>query len=367
MIKFLDLQEINRRLRDDLVAAATRVIDSGWYIGGKELEAFEAEFAAFCGTTHAVGMANGLDALNMTLRAWKEQGKLRDGDEVIVPANTYIASVLAVTENDLVPLLVEPDPKTFNLDPVAAEKAITPRTKAILPVHLYGQLADMPPLLELARKHKLLVLEDSAQAHGAEHDGTHAGNFGDASGFSFYPGKNLGALGDGGAMTTNDEELARITRALGNYGSAVKYHSDYQGLNSRLDEIQAALLRAKVPHLRADIEGRRSVARRYREGIRNANVILPEVASEEGHVWHLFVVRCAERERLQDHLKTSGVQTLIHYPIPPHRQKAYPDFAGYSLPITEAIHREVLSLPMSHVLTDEEVDTVIKAVNAFNG
>jgi dTDP-4-amino-4,6-dideoxygalactose transaminase len=365
MIKFLDLHEVNRKHREELIAACTRVIDSGWYIGGKELESFETRFADFCGTLYCVGVASGLDALTLTLRAWKELGRLHDGDEVIVPANTYIASILAITANNLSPVLVEPDPNTFNLDPAAAVRALSARTKAILPVHLYGQLADMPAVLEIARKHNLIVLEDSAQAHGAQIGGRKAGNWGDAAGFSFYPGKNLGALGDAGAMVTNDEELARIVRALGNYGSTEKYRCDFKGVNSRLDEIQAAMLAIKLRHLASEIAARRRVAHRYLQSIKNPSIKLPTATAHERHVWHLFVVRCQERDQLRDYLNAIGIQTLIHYPIPPHRQLAYRELSLRSLPITERIHAEVLSLPISPTMSADDVSLVISAVNQF--
>jgi dTDP-4-amino-4,6-dideoxygalactose transaminase len=366
MIKFLDLREINRKHRDELIAACTRVIDSGWYIGGSELEAFEAKFANFCGARYCVGVANGLDALTLTLCAWKELGRLRDGDEVIVPANTFIASILAISANQLKPILVEPDPRSFNLDPAAAAAAISQRTRAILPVHLYGQLADMPAILELARKHDLLVLEDSAQAHGAHIAGRRAGNWGDASGFSFYPGKNLGALGDGGAVVTNDEELARTVRILGNYGSTEKYRCDHKGVNSRLDEIQAAMLAVKLSHLESEIDTRRKIAQQYLNDIRNPLITLPADSADQNHVWHLFIVRCPDRDRLRDYLSSQGIQTLIHYPIPPHRQRAYPELSHGKFPITETIHAEVLSLPISHVMSSDEVARVIQAVNQFD-
>lgn len=367
MIKFLDLYEINKKYRDELIAACTRVIDSGWYIGGKELEAFETRFAAYCGTRFAVGAANGLDALTLTFRAWKELGKLRDGDEIIVPANTYIASILAVTENNLLPVLVEPNPKTFNVDPAAVAAAVTTKTKAVLPVHLYGHIADMPSILDISHKYKLLVLEDSAQAHGAEIHGRKTGNWGDASAFSFYPGKNLGALGDAGAMVTNDEELAHTVRALGNYGSTEKYRCDRKGVNSRLDEIQAAMLSVKLNYLDQEILARRKIAHRYLTEIKNPTVTLPSLESDERHVWHLFAIRCSKRNQLSNWLTAKGIQTLIHYPIPPHRQLAYQELAYKSLPITESIHEEILSLPISSVISDDDISRVILAINHFSG
>ncbi|MGB3489915.1 MAG: DegT/DnrJ/EryC1/StrS family aminotransferase [Xanthobacteraceae bacterium] len=365
MVSFLDLKAVNKRDREQLIAACARVVDSGWYIDGAERAAFEASFANYCGMRYCVGTANGLDALILTLRAWKAMGRLRAGDEVIVPANTYIASILAITENDLVPLLVEPNESSFNLDPSQIAGALTARTRAILPVHLYGQIADMPAILDLAHKHKLLVLEDSAQSHGASIAGRKVGAWGDASAFSFYPGKNLGALGDAGAITTNDEELAATVRALGNYGSFEKYRCEFKGVNSRLDEIQAAMLSVKLDRLDTDIAERRRVARSYLDGISNNHVRLPTWSEEERHVWHLFVVRTDRRDALQSHLTKMGVQTLVHYPIPPHLQKAYLELSPPSLPITEAIHREVLSLPISPVLSAAEIGEVVEAVNAF--
>ena len=370
MIPFLDLNSINAKYRQDLIEAATRVIDSGWYIQGTELKAFESEFAAYCGTKHCVGVANGLDALTLTLRAWKELGKLRDGDEVIVPANTYIASILAITENRLKPVLVEPDERTYNLCPAKTAALITPNTKAILVVHLYGQLAPMPELMALANKHDLLVLEDSAQAHGAQIERCKAGNWGHASGFSFYPGKNLGALGDGGAVTTNDDKLATTIRALGNYGSTKKYVNTYQGINSRLDEIQAAILRVKLKNLDAEIERRKQIAVMYIHGIQNKRIGLPLTKQSlqglrEDCVWHLFVVRSVVRDKFQSYLTEKGIQTLIHYPIAPHHQNAFKDWTNQSHPITEMIHEQILSLPISPVMTDQQVQVVIEAVNCF--
>ncbi|MFB4393743.1 MULTISPECIES: DegT/DnrJ/EryC1/StrS family aminotransferase [unclassified Pseudomonas] len=365
MISFLDLKKLNGVYAQALREACARVIDSGWFIGGQELATFEKSFAEYCGAAHCVGVANGLDALTLTLRAWKEMGKLKDGDEVIVPANTYIASVLAITENRLKPVLVEPNPHTFNLDAAGVRAALSERTRAIVAVHLYGQMADMKGIMPLANEHDLLVLEDAAQAHGASIDGRRAGTWGHAAGFSFYPGKNLGALGDAGAMTTQDEALAKMVRGLGNYGSQRKYENEYQGVNSRLDEIQAAMLSVKLAHLDSEITARRSVAQTYLSAIKNSMVKLPYVNAPEQHVWHLFVIRSERRDALQRHLQDCGVQTLIHYPVPPHKQDAYSVYGNLSLPLTEAIHREVLSLPISPVMTAEEADTVVRAVNAF--
>ncbi|MGU5839844.1 DegT/DnrJ/EryC1/StrS family aminotransferase [Aeromonas caviae] len=366
MINFLDLKTINNQYQQELKDACARVIDSGWYIMGNELSQFETEFATYCGTKHAIGVANGLDALTLVLRAWKALGRLKAGDEVIVQANTYIASILAITENDLVPVLVEPDSATFNLASATVAAAITPNTKAILPVHLYGQLSPMPELLAIAREHNLLVLEDCAQAHGAEIQGKRAGNWGDAAGFSFYPGKNLGALGDGGAITTNHDELAQTIKALRNYGSHKKYENLYQGVNSRLDEIQAAMLRVKLPYLEAETIRRQHIAKTYRSGIVNPLVTLPNVIDELAHVWHLFVVRCEKREALQAYLTEQGIQTLIHYPVAPHKQQAYSQWNSISLPFTEEIHQQVLSLPLDPTMSDESVAKVIAAVNGFN-
>jgi len=364
-IPFLDLKAINAAYRDELIQAATRVIDSGWYIQGQEVEAFEQEFAAYCGTKYCIGMGNGLDALTLTLRAWKELGKLKEGDEIIVPANTYIATILAITANCLTPVLVEPDLDTYNLSPRLMRQAITPRTKAVMPVHLYGRLAEMPEIMAIAQEHKLLVLEDAAQAHGASLQGRKAGNWGNAAGFSFYPGKNLGALGDAGAVTTNDEELAKTIRALGNYGSHKKYENLYQGVNSRLDEIQAAMLRVKLRHLDREIEARRKVARAYLDGITNPLVELPHWEIEEQHVFHLFVVRCAKRDALQEYLRERGVQTLIHYPVPPHKQKAYAGWNVLDYTVAERIHREVLSLPMGATLDDKSFMIILKSIELF--
>lgn len=366
MIPFLDLKAINQQYRDELLEAITKVFDSGWYVQGTEVKSFEQEFAGYCGTEHCIGVANGLDALSVTLRAWKEMGKLRDGDEVIVPANTYIASILAITENDLKPVLVEPDETTFNLCPIKAEQAITDKTRVILPVHLYGQLADMPAIMNIAKQYNLLVLEDSAQAHGASIDGKKAGNWGDASGFSFYPGKNLGALGDAGAVTTNDEELASTIRAISNYGSHKKYENLYQGVNSRLDELQAAVLRVKLRYLNSEIAARRAVAKTYIESINNPNIILPSWQNEESHVFHLFVIRTKVRSELKEYLSDNNVQTLIHYPLPPHKQQAYREWNVQSYPITETIHDEVLSLPMGPTLSNDEATAVAASCNSFN-
>lgn len=364
-IPFLDLKPLNAQYRDELVAAATRVIDSGWYILGREVTSFEAEFALWNGSKHCIGVANGLDALTLVLRGWKEQGVLADGDEVLVPANTYIASILAISENQLRPVLVEPDARSFNLDPQRLAAALTPKTRAILVVHLYGQAADMTAINAFARQHGLKVLEDCAQAHGAQVAGRKTGALGHAAGFSFYPGKNLGALGDGGCITTDDDELATVLRALRNYGSEQKYKNRYKGPNSRLDEMQAALLRVKLPHVDRETAARRTISNRYLNEIRNPLIQLPEVPDPAAHVFHLFVIRSPERDRLQTWLTSQGVQTMVHYPIAPHHQEAYRELRDLSLPVTEAIHREVLSLPLSPVMDDTQVSAVIDAINRF--
>jgi dTDP-4-amino-4,6-dideoxygalactose transaminase len=367
MIPFLNLKEINARYADELKRACANVIESGCYIQGNETKAFEQEFSAWCGAKHCVGVANGLDALILTLRAWKELGKIQDGDEVIVPANTYIASILAITENNLTPVFVEPDPNTFNLCPLNTEAAITDKTRVILPVHLYGQLSDMPAIMRVAEKYNLLVLEDSAQAHGAEVNGIKAGNWGHASGFSFYPGKNLGALGDAGAVTTNDDELARTIRVLGNYGSEKKYQNIYQGVNSRLDEIQAAMLRVKLKYLDSEIELRNKISERYLAEITNSSLTMPHVVSRAGHVWHLFVIQSDKRDDLAKFLDENGIQTLIHYPIPPHKQQAYKSLSGLHFPTTEAIHGSILSLPIGAHLEESDISKIISIINSYEG
>ena len=364
-VPFLDLKAINARHAAELKDAAGRVIDSGWYVLGDEVKAFEAEFAAWVGSPHCVGTSDGLSALILALRGWKELGLLKDGDAVAVPANTYVASVLAITENRLRLVLVEPDEQTFNLGATKLAAALTPDVKAVLAVHLYGQLAEMPAIAKLCRERGLLLLEDAAQAHGAKLEGVKAGAWGDAAAFSFYPGKNFGALGDAGAITCKDAKLAEMVRALRNYGSHQKYQNLVQGPNDRLDELQAALLRVKLKHVDADNFRRREIALRYLREIKNPAVRLPSVQSDEdSHIWHLFVVRVADRVAFQQRLLDHGVHTAIHYPIAPHQQQAYVKELGHlRLPLTEAIHREVVSLPLSPVLTDEQVAHVIQVVN----
>lgn len=365
MVNFLNLKSINNQYRAELIAATTKVIDSGWYLLGEELTSFEKNFAEFCGVEYALGVANGLDALTLVLRSWIEAGKIKPGDEVIVQANTYIASVLAITANGLVPVLVEPNEETYNLCPTIVREAITSKTKVILPVHLYGQLSPMEELMALAHEYNLLVLEDCAQAHGAEIKGKKAGSWGDAGAFSFYPGKNLGALGDAGAVTSNDPELVETLKALRNYGSHKRYENLYVGVNSRLDEIQAAMLNVKLKYLKHQTERRQDIANQYLQGINTNLVVLPQVKSKQAHVWHLFVIQCVDRCLLQEHLKDAGVQSLIHYPIPPHLQKAYEEYNHLSLPLTEKIHRQVMSLPIDPTMSDSDVAKVIHAVNGF--
>lgn len=362
MIKFLDLHKVNERFRGEMDAAAKRVLDSGWYLLGKECETFENEFAAYCGVKHCIGCANGLDALKLVVKAYG----IGPGNEVIAPANTYIASLIAISANGATPVLVEPDPETCLINPDLIEEKITTRTKAIMVVHLYGRAMEMSKIGEIAKKHNLKIIEDCAQAHGALFGGKRVGNLGDAAGFSFYPGKNLGCLGDGGTVTTNDDDLAKKVRALRNYGSDVKYHFPYRGTNSRLDEIQAAWLRVKLPHLDDDNARRVQIAKRYFNEIENKNVGLPiRDVAKGSDVFHVFYVFCSRRDEFQKYLSEQGVQTVIHYPIPPHKQPAYTEWHNLSLPITERIHDEILSLPISPVMSDDEVSKVIEVVNAF--
>lgn len=365
MIKFLDIQRLNAQYQNELKEAAGRVIDSGWYLMGKELETFEKSYALYCNVNFCLGVANGLDALRLIFKAYIEMGVIQKGDEIIVPANTYIASVLAITDNDLIPVLLEPNLETYNLDSNKIEAAITNKTKAILTVHLYGQISIDQNMLDICKKYNLKLIEDSAQSHGAIWNNKISGGIGDAAGHSFYPGKNLGALGDAGAVTTNDKDLARTISALRNYGSEKKYENIYRGLNSRLDEIQAAFLNVKIKYIQDDIDNRRKAADYYFNNIKNENIILPTVLNEEGHVWHLFVIRTENRNRLQEYLKKNDVQTLIHYPIPIHKQQAYREFNNLSLPITEKIHNETISLPLSAVMSKKDIDSIIKILNKY--
>ena len=365
MVKFLDLKAVTESHAEEIYQAVRHVVDSGWYLQGETVKAFEQAYAAYIGTRNAVACANGLDALICIYQALLELGRLKPGDEVIVPANTYIASILAISENGLVPVLVEPRMDTLEIDPDRIEAALTERTRSILIVHLYGRCAYDLKIEALCRKHGLFLVEDNAQAHGCAWQGRKTGSLGYAAGHSFYPGKNLGALGDAGAVTTDDGRLAEVVRAVANYGSSRKYVFDYRGRNSRLDEIQAAVLRVKLKYLDADNARRLEVARRYRAGIVNPLVSIPPETPEGQNVYHLFPVFCEHRDALQAFLKEAGIQTLIHYPIPPHKQACYRDWNGWSFPVTEAIHQQELSLPMSQVMSEAEVDAVIEAVNAF--
>ena len=363
MIKFLDLQKINAQYQEELKEAASRVIDSGWYLMGKELEIFENDYSKFCGTIYTLGVANGLDALRLIFKAYIELGVMQKGDQVLVPANTYIASVLAITDNGLVPVFIEPNLKTYNIDSNKIESALSKKSKAILTVHLYGQNSIDHELMSLCKKHNLKLVEDSAQSHGAKWNGKVMGSIGDAAGHSFYPGKNLGALGDAGAVTTNDKELFETIKALRNYGSHIKYENIYQGLNSRLDELQAAFLNVKLRYIGLDISARRKVANYYLEKINNSSIILPHVNSTDEHVWHLFVIRTKKRDELQKYLNSNNVQTLIHYPIPLYKQKAYSEYNNLRFPITELIHNEVLSLPISAVMTSNDIKKIVDLLN----
>ena len=403
MIKFLDLQKINAQYALEIKEATNRVIDLGWYLLGNEVKTFEANYAHYIGTKHCIGVANGLDALRLILKTYIEMGIMQEGDEVIVPANTYIASILAITDNKLIPVLVEPDINTYQINDSLIEATITEKTKAIMIVHLYGQCAYTEKIGEICNRYNLKLIEDNAQAAGCQYfapqppkggaspdtsslshfsesqsgspfrglGGRHTGSLGDAAGHSFYPGKNLGALGDGGAVTTNDDQLADVIRSLANYGSSKKYIFDYQGLNSRLDEIQAAVLDVKLKYLDADNQRRIEIAQYYCENIKNKNIILPIINYELliinylDNVFHIFPIRCSQRDKLQNYLTENGIQTLIHYPIPPHKQTCYAEWNKLSFPITEKIHNEILSIPMSPVLTDEEVKKVVETINRF--
>jgi dTDP-4-amino-4,6-dideoxygalactose transaminase len=364
-LNYLDLKALNDSFEPELSKSIQRVLQSGWYLLGSEVEAFESEFANYCGTSHCIGVANGLDALTLVLTAWKELGILHDGDEVIVPANTYIATILAVVRSGLKPILVEPDTETYNLDPRQIEARLTERTKVLLPVHLYGQCANMEDINVLSLKYGLKVLEDAAQGHGSILQDRRAGNLGDAAGFSFYPAKNLGCLGDGGCVTTNDDDLAECVRILANYGSSEKYRNRYQGFNSRLDELQAAVLRVKLRRLDADNDRRREHARTYERLIEGTAVRLPEISDYQAHNIHVYPILCNERDALQAFLEARNIQTIIHYPIPPHRQQAFPDWNGRSYPITENIHRMELSLPVSPLQTEEETEYICRCINQF--
>lgn len=365
MIKFLPLKEINGRYAGEMESAIRGVTESGIYLKGEETRRFEENYARFIGTDFCVGCGNGLDAITLILAAYKEKGILREGDEVIVPANTYIASILGITRAGLKPVPVEPDPETLQIDPGKIEEAVTGRTKALMIVHLYGQCAYNEKIGEICRKYNLRLIEDNAQAHGAIYSGRRTGSLGDAAAHSFYPGKNLGALGDAGAVTTDDEELAYIIRALGNYGSSAKYIFDYQGANSRIDEIQAAVLNVKLPYLDADNARRREIALRYREGIRNPELRLPALSYGNDNVFHIYPIFSRQREKLKEYLLGEGIETLIHYPVPPHLQKAYSGWRHRKYPVTEKIHSEELSLPLYPTLKDDEISFIIKTLNNF--
>ncbi|MGQ7946787.1 DegT/DnrJ/EryC1/StrS family aminotransferase [Flavobacterium sp. WC2509] len=366
MIKFLDLKKINEPYQFAFQEKLNLVLANGWYILGNEVKEFETNFAKYCGADYCIGVGNGFDALVLIFKAYLQLGKLQKGDEVIVPANTYIASILAIMQVDLIPILVEPKLETYNICPDLISEKITSKTKAILAVHLYGQLAEMDTINGIAKQNNLLVIEDAAQSHGAiKNQKSGIDNQKSAIAYSFYPGKNLGALGDGGAITTNDSELAKVILSLRNYGSEVKYQNEYIGVNSRLDELQAAFLNVKLPQLDAENKRRIAIARRYLSEIKNDKIILPFWDFSENHVFHLFVIRTENRNELQQFLLENGIQTMIHYPIPPHQQKAFSEWNHSSFPITEKIHKEVLSLPISPVLTMEEVDSIIEILNKY--
>lgn len=366
MVRFLDLQKLNQFYEPSLSQEAKKIIDSGFFIRGRACSEFESAFALFCGVPYCVGVGNGLDALTLIFKAYIELGRIKPGDEVIVPANTYIATILAISETGLVPVLVEPDEESFNLDPLLLEKALTPKTRAILPVHLYGRSANMNPILSFAKEHQLLVVEDAAQAHGAYYGKERVGSLGDAAAFSFYPSKNLGALGDGGAVTTKDVSLAQVVRTLSNYGAQKKYVNTYKGVNSRLDEIQAAFLSVKLPYLERHNARRRSIAERYLNEIKNPLIRLPQMGVSEEHVWHAFVLRTDYREEFIKHLQNRGIETLVYYPKAPHQQEAYKTGLVHGdLPITEKIAASVVSIPLNPILTDDEVTEVIQGVNDF--
>jgi dTDP-4-amino-4,6-dideoxygalactose transaminase len=371
MINFLDLKGINESFEPELSETVSRVVKSGWYLLGEEVNSFEKDYAAYTNSMYCIGVGNGLDALRLIFKAYIELGLMREGDEILVPANTYIASVLAISDNNLIPVLIEPDINTYNIDPNNIESKITSKTKGIMLVHLYGKNSMNDEIAELVGKYNLKLIEDNAQASGAIWQGQRTGSLGDAAGHSFYPGKNLGALGDAGAVTTNNKELADTIRAIANYGSNEKYVNIYQGLNSRIDEIQAAVLRIKLKRLDADNQKRREVAKIYLENISNPAIQLPELSSGNDvinykeHVWHLFVVRNSSRDKLQQYLKDNEIQTLIHYPIPPHKQEAYKSLNNLELPITERIHKEVLSLPISPLQSEKESIHVASIVNLF--
>ncbi|WP_010676898.1 DegT/DnrJ/EryC1/StrS family aminotransferase [Bacillus timonensis] len=362
MIPFLNLKDINAQYEEELKSAVYRVINSGWYILGQEVNKFEEEYAKYCGVNHCIGVSNGLDALKLILEAHN----IGPGDEVIVPSNTYIASILAITKVGATPILVEPNIFTYNINPLLIEDKVTKNTKAILVVHLYGQIVDIDPIIDIAKKYQLKVIEDAAQSHGAVYKGKKVGNLGDAAGFSFYPGKNLGALGDAGAITTNDNEIAEKIRVLRNYGSGKKYENIFIGSNNRLDEIQASILRVKLNYLDKENAARRQIASMYLNNIKNEHITLPTAPKKtKEHVWHVFVIRTGEREHFQKYLEEHGIQTVIHYPIPPHKQKAYSEWNNIHLPITEKIHKEVISIPLSPIQPIDDTNRIIEVINSY--
>ena len=364
-VPYFPLNRINSRYHEKYKECINEILSDGWYIRGRFVEKFEKEFAKYCGVSFCVGVANGLDALSLTIKGYKHLGRLKDGDKIIVPANTYIATILAISEAGLEPVLAEPRLETYNLDPRTIDSLLARGSKAIMPVHLYGQAADMEPLRDLARQKDLILIEDAAQAHGAIYKGMRVGSIGDAAGFSFYPGKNLGALGDAGCMVTNDGDLAGTVRMMANYGSVEKYRHTVKGCNSRLDEIQAAFLSLKLKGLDEDNSKRRSIADKYCEEIDNPRIALPQNPKDESHVWHIFAIRCEERDRLQLFLEKEGIHTIVHYPKAPHMQQAYAELAGASYPITEKIASSELSLPIHPEMSDEEIKSVVAAVQAF--
>ena len=366
MIPFLDLHKINARFEAEFDQQFRDVLDSGYYILAEKGKAFEADFSAYCGVSFCIGVGTGLDALRLIMEGYKALGKLQDGDEVLVASNTFIATILAIKQAGMKPVLVECEPVRFNFDMNALAEAVSEKTKVIMPVHLYGQLSPMDEINALAQEHDLLVIEDAAQAHGAKDaHGNRAGSLADAAGFSFYPAKNLGALGDGGAVTTNNTALAEMVMKLRNYGAGKKYHSDETGINSRLDELQAAFLSCKLKTLDSDNKIRRSMARRYLEEIKNSKILLPFYDGSENHVFHLFVVQVADRDHFRKYLDDNGVGSLIHYPVAPHQQKAFPELSHLSFPVSERLHREVVSIPISPVMTNEQVDKVISVLNSY--
>lgn len=365
MIPFLNFKDLNINYKTELIDALSDVIDSGHYILGKKVQSFEEKFSNDCGTKHTIGVGNGLDALTIIIRGYKELGIFKEGDEILVPANTYIASIIAITENRLRPVLIEPDIETYNINVELLEKHITERTKGIMTVHLYGRVSYSEKMKNVAEKYGLKIIEDASQSAGAEYKRRKAGNLGDACGISFYPSKNLGALGDAGAITTNDEALAEVVRSLRNYGSEKKYYNKRLGVNSRLDELQAAILEVKLKYLNKDNDIRISIAKKYLENIKNLKIILPKSVEDRSHVWHLFVIRVDNRKRFMKYMYENGVDTMIHYPVPPHKQKAYRVWNDKSYPITEKIHKEVVSLPLHPNLSEKDINIIIHACNSY--